>query len=174
MNLPKNQGLIFNYRGLFWEGLLLAKLSILKFLSCLVLVFASQAFAIDSAELLPPDQAFQFTSKVKKADKLLLSGDIANGYYLYRNKFKFVSLTPGIKMGEQSFPASETKHDATFGTVEIFRDHFEVELTIERQDPKLNKLMLEVTFQGCADAGVCYMPIKNTASLDLSDESFNW
>jgi thiol:disulfide interchange protein DsbD len=102
------------------------KLSILKFLSFLVFWFASQAFAVDSAELLLPDQAFQFTSRVNKADKLLLSWDIANGYYLYRNKFKFVSLTPGIKAGEQSFPASQTKHDATFGNVEIFRDHLEV------------------------------------------------
>ena len=38
----------------------------------------------------------------------------------------------------------------------------------------MNKLTLEVTFQGCADIGVCYMPIKETVSFDLSDESFNW
>jgi len=33
---------------------------------------------------------------------------------------------------------------------------------------------LEVTFQGCAEIGVCYMPIKKTVSFDLSDESFKW
>ena len=152
----------------------MAKLSILKFLTCLMFWFAAQAFAVDSADLLAPDQAFQFTSKVKKADRLLLSWDIANGYYLYRNKFKFVSLTPGVKVGEQSFPASQTKHDATFGTVEIFRDHLEVEVLIQRQDPKLNKLTLEIAFQGCADVGVCYMPIKKTVSFDLSDDGFSW
>ena len=152
----------------------MGKRSILKFLSCLTFWFVSQVFAVDSADLLPPDQAFQFTSKVKKADRLLLSWNIADGYYLYRQKFKFVSLTPGLKVGEESFPASQTKHDATFGKVEIFRDHLEVEVLLQRQDTKLNKLMLEVTFQGCADAGVCYMPIKESVSLDLSDESFNW
>ena len=125
-------------------------------------------------EILPPDQAFQFTYKVKKADRLLLSWDIANGYYLYRNKFKVVSLTPGIKVGEPSFPASHTKHDATFGNVEIFRDHLEVEVLLQRQDPKLDTLTLDVTFRGCSDIGVCYMPIQQTISLDLSDESFNW
>jgi thioredoxin:protein disulfide reductase len=174
MNLSKNQGLILNYRGFFWESLLMGKLAILKFLFCLVFWFAGQVFAVDSANLLPPDQAFQFTSKVKKADRLLLSWDIANGYYLYRHKVKVVSLTPGIKVGEQSFPASHTKHDKFFGDVEIYRDHLEVEVSLERQDPKLNKLMLAVTFQGCADVGVCYMPIQKTISLDLSDESFNW
>ena len=152
----------------------MAKRSILKFLICLAFWFAGQTFAVDSADLLPPDQAFQFTSKVKKADRLLLSWDIANGYYLYRHKVKVVSLTPGIKVGEQSFPAGHTKHDEFFGDVEIFRDHLEVEIFVQRQDPKLNKLTLEVTFQGCADVGVCYMPIHKTVSFDLSDESFNW
>jgi thiol:disulfide interchange protein DsbD len=146
----------------------------LKVVFCLALWFSGQAFTADAAELLPPEQAFQFTAKVKKADKLLLSWDIANGYYLYLNKFKFVSLTPGITLGEPTFPASHTKHDATFGTVEIFRDHLEVEVFLQRQDTKLNKLMLEVGFQGCADAGVCYMPVKETVSLDLSDEGLHW
>jgi thioredoxin:protein disulfide reductase len=152
----------------------MGKLSILKFLSYLAFWFASQAIAVDSADLLPSDQAFQFSTKVKKADRLLLSWDIANGYYLYLNKFKFVSLTPGITLGEPSFPPSHTKHDATFGTVEVFRDHLEVELTLQRQDLKLKTLTLEVAFQGCADVGVCYMPVKKTVSLDLSEDSFNW
>ncbi len=152
----------------------MAKLSILTFLSWLTILFASQTFAVDSADLLPPERAFQFSSKVKTADRLLLSWDIANGYYLYRHKFKFVSLTSGIKAGEPAFPASHTKHDEFFGDVGIYRDHLEVEVSLERQDPKLDKLMLEVTFQGCADAGVCYMPIQQTVPVDLSDESFSW
>ena len=126
----------------------MAKLSILKFLSYLMFWFASQAFAVDSEDLLPADQAFQFTSKVEKADRLVLSWNIANGYYLYRNKFKFVSLTPGIKVGEQTFPPGHTKHDNFFGEVEVFRDHLDAEIALQRQDPKLNKLVLEVTFPG--------------------------
>ncbi len=152
----------------------MAKSSILNFLFCLAFWFAGQAFAVDSEELLPADQAFQFTSKVKNTDRLVLSWDIANGYYLYRHKFEFVSLTPGIKVGEQFFPSGLAKHDKFFGDVEIFRDRLEAEIAVQRQDPKLNKLMLAVTFQGCADAGVCYMPVQQTISFDLSDKSFNW
>jgi hypothetical protein len=48
----------------------MAKRSILKLLFCLTLWFVIQAFAVDSVELLPPDQAFQFTSKRKKTDKM--------------------------------------------------------------------------------------------------------
>lgn len=152
----------------------MGKLSILKFLFCLTFWFASLAFAINSVDLLPPDQAFQFTSKVKKADRLVLSWDIANGYYLYRNKFRFASMTPGIKVGEQSFPPSHTKHDEFFGDVEIFRNYLEIEIPLHREDSKPSKLILDVQFQGCADAGVCYPPIQKTISFDLPGESFNW
>ncbi|MEE7627007.1 protein-disulfide reductase DsbD [Methylobacter sp. Wu8] len=152
----------------------MVKPATLKLLFCLIFCFAGQAFAVDSADLLPAEQAFQLTSKVKKEDRLVLSWDIANGYYLYRNKFKFVSLTPDIKVGEQIFPPGHTKQDKFFGDVEIFRDHLEVEVTLQRQDPKQDKLVLEVTFQGCADAGVCYMPVQQTVSFDLADESFHW
>ena len=97
----------------------MAKRSILKFLSCLVVWFAGQVFAVESAGVLPPEQAFQFTYKVRTADRLLLSWDIATGYYLYRHKFNFVSLTPGITVGKQSFPASHTKHDEFFGNYRV-------------------------------------------------------
>ena len=151
----------------------MAKRSILKLLLCLMFWFAGQAFAVDSANLLPPDQAFQFTARINKADRLLLSWNIANGYYLYRHKFKVVSLTPGIKVGEQAFPASHTKHDGFFGDVEIYRNHLEAEVLLQRQDPKLNKLTLAVAFQGCADVGVCYMPMQKTLSFELLDASDN-
>jgi len=139
-----------------------------------MLWFASVAFAVDSADLLPPDQAFGFTASIKDTGTLVLSWDIADGCYLYRHKFKFVSLTPGIKLGETSFPNSESKHDAFFGTVDIFRNHLDVEVPLQREDPKLNKFILEAHFQGCAEAGVCYMPSQQTVSVDLSDDSFNW
>ena len=149
----------------------MVKRSILKLLICLALNFASQTIAVESDELLQPDEAFQFTAKVNKADQLLLSWDIANGYYLYRHKIKIVSLTNGIKVSELFFPASQTKHDKFFGEVDIYRDHLEIEILLQRQQPVLNKLMMEVTFQGCAEAGVCYMPIQKTLSLDLPDEN---
>ncbi len=150
-----------------------AKLPLLKWLSYLTLWFVSQALAVDPADLLLAEQAFQLTSKVKNADTLVLHWDIADGYYLYRNKFKLVSLTPGISLGEPAFPRGLTKHDDSFGHVEIFRNHLDAEITIQRQTPKPNKLTLEVIFQGCADAGVCYMPIQKTIPFDLPAKHFD-
>lgn len=147
---------------------------ILRFFCCLAFCFAGQAYAIDAEGVLPAEQAFQFTAKAKTSDRLVLSWHIANGYYLYRNKFKFASLTPGINPGAEFFPPGHTKHDNLFGEVEVFRDHLEAEISLLRHDPKPNKLVLEVTFQGCADVGVCYMPVQQIVSFDLPDEGFNW
>ncbi len=151
----------------------MAKLSIVKFLSYLTFWFVSAAFAVDSPDLLPPDQAFHFTSKVKKADLLTLSWDIAGGCYLYRDKLKVFSLTPGIAVGKPAFPGSHTQHDEFFGEVEIFRNRLEVEVPLQRQDPTLDTLILEVHFQGCSDAGVCYMPSQQTLSVNLPAASIN-
>ncbi|MCK9396730.1 MAG: protein-disulfide reductase DsbD [Methylobacter sp.] len=151
----------------------MSKLSLLTRLICLAFLFAEPAYAVNSEDLLPPDQAFQLSSKVKQADKLELSWNIADGYYLYRHHFKFVSLTAGIKTGVAIFPVGQIKQDQFFGEVEIYRDHLKIEIPLLRQDSKLNTLDLDVTFQGCADVGVCYMPVRKIISFDLSDKSFD-
>lgn len=156
-----------------YQDLRMAKLSTLKLLICLVFWFADQAFAVESSDLLPPEQAFNFSYEVKKADRLHLSWDIADGYYLYRNKFKIISLTPGIQAGEPVFPASETKQDVFFGKVAVFRGHLELEIPLQRDGSNADKLILDVHYQGCADVGVCYMPMQQTISFDLPDEPFN-
>jgi len=132
------------------------------------------AYAVDPDSLLPPEQAFQLTSSVKQPDRLLLSWDIADGYYLYRHKIKFISLTSGIKAQDAIFPKGQTKQDQFFGEVEIYRDHLAVEVPLLREDLKQNTVILEVIFQGCAEVGVCYMPVRQTLSFDLPDKNFDW
>jgi len=132
------------------------------------------ANAVDSDNLLSPEQAFQLTSGVKRPDRLLLSWYIADGYYLYRHKIKLISLTPGIKVQDAVFPVGHTKLDQFFGEVEIYQDNLAVEVPLLRQDLKLKTLIVEVTFQGCANVGVCYMPVQQILTFDLSEKSFDW
>ncbi len=147
------------------------KLSMI-FLQCwLGFCFTASAWAIDPEDLLQPDEAFQLHAELKDANNLLLNWDIADGYYLYRHKIKFVSLTPGVQAGQPVFPAGQTKQDRNFGSVEVYRDQLQVELPIQRQQAKAVKLELEVTFQGCADIGICYMPIQKVIAFDLPDRT---
>jgi thiol:disulfide interchange protein DsbD len=136
-------------------------------LCCLVLQSAAPAaYAAGDEEILLPDEAFRFSSKMKNADTLELTWEIADGYYLYRHKFKFVSLTPGREVGAANFPAGYTKKDQFFGTVEIYRGQLQVDLPISGFGTGQKGLVVEVTYQGCADAGVCYMPVQKTVSFD--------
>lgn len=138
-------------------------------LPCWLIFGFTSAWAVDPEQLLQPDEAFQFDAELGDADKLLLSWDIADGYYLYRHKFKFISQSPDINTGEPAFPAGQSKQDQHFGSVEIYRDRLEVALPIQRQAATSTKLTLEVTYQGCADIGVCYMPIQKVLAFDLPD-----
>jgi thiol:disulfide interchange protein DsbD len=127
-------------------------------------VFAGAALGLDSGDLLPPEQAFRVAARIEQ-DAALLSWQIADGYYLYRQRFKFVAKTPGAEPGEPVFPKGETKHDDFFGDMEIYRGRVDVRLPLARKDATLASLALDVTVQGCADAGICYPPFKQTLDL---------
>ncbi|MBS1213478.1 MAG: thiol:disulfide interchange protein, partial [Proteobacteria bacterium] len=125
------------------------------------------AYAIDEADLLPQEQAYPLATRVDGDGRVLLIWDIADGYYLYRSKFKFVSKTAGVAAGEAMFPAGTKKHDEFFGEMEIYRGHLEIPLALRRDDPSVRKLDLELTSQGCADIGICYPPHKQVVALEL-------
>lgn len=134
---------------------------------CLVLamVLPGLALAMTSAELLPNDQAFQLSYRLEQ-DKVIFNWDIADGYHLYRKRLKFAVKSPGIALGEPEFPQGENKHDENFGLMEIYRGHPEVRVPLTRQGTGPAEVQIEVTSQGCADAGVCYPPVKRTVKLD--------
>lgn len=132
----------------------------------LLLVFCGISNPILAAdELLPPDQAFKLSAEQKSDNTVLLNWEIADGYYLYRDKYRFTSGTGGIETKTPEIPNGKTKHDDYFGEVEIHRGQIEIllPLTISAQAPDV--LDLTVTYQGCADQGVCYPPIHKKLSL---------
>ncbi|MDD1605948.1 MAG: hypothetical protein LUP96_04530 [Methylococcaceae bacterium] len=137
----------------------------------LLICFLGLINTVCADEVLPPDEAFALTVKVKNKNTLLLSWDIADQHYLYQQKFKFTSATTGITLGQPIFPAGEIKQDKFFGTVTIYREHLDIELPLQYYSPELNKLDLNVSFQGCADVGICYMPIEKTVAIDLAISS---
>jgi len=109
---------------------------------------------------LEPDAAFKFSARMHDAGTVAITYDIADGYYMYRERFKFTaeSATLGIPI----FPAGKVKFDETFQKdVETYRHS--VTITIPVQSPGL--FTLKATSQGCADAGLCYAPQDASARL---------
>ena len=91
---------------------------------------------------------------------------IAEGYYMYRERFRFV-LDPGskAKLGTPQFPPGVRKTDEFFGEVETYRKQVVIRLPVENAEGPLN---LTVTSQGCADVGVCYIPMDSKATIQLA------
>ena len=122
--------------------------------------------ALAEEDFLDPAEAFKFKVRQLDANTIEAAWKIADGYYLYRDKFKF-SLS-GAKLGKAQFPESKTKNDPTFGTVEIYKKWAIIKLPVERKPGKALPVTLSATYQGCAEDGVCYMPITETAKLQLA------
>ncbi|WP_246598897.1 protein-disulfide reductase DsbD [Methylogaea oryzae] len=120
------------------------------------------------SELLPAEQAFQFLAEVKDANTIAVSWRIADGYYLYREKFKFeLADSPGVRLGEIVPPHGDPKEDEAFGRVEVFHNQVAFDLPLLRETQGPATVHLKARFQGCADRGVCYPPMKQALTLEL-------
>ena len=126
-------------------------------------------------ELLGPERAFQLSARRTDQKTLELRFKIADGYYMYRDKFKFAIVpTTSAKLGKAALPKGNMKQDPTFGRTEIYRDRLRILLPMTFLSKLSNSenaasLQLKVTSQGCADAGVCYPPMQQTLTLLSGD-----
>ncbi|MHB8345612.1 MAG: protein-disulfide reductase DsbD [Acidiferrobacterales bacterium] len=117
--------------------------------------------------LLKADKAFVFSAKVRNADTVVAHWNIAKGYHLYRNKFRFAVKTSGVALRKPVYPPGIRDHEAYVGNIEIYRNAVSVLLPLSRTDPAVRTLNLQVTAQGCADIGLCYPPMVKTVALEL-------
>jgi thiol:disulfide interchange protein DsbD len=119
-------------------------------------------------KLLPADQAFQFFPSVKDGNTLILKWNIADGYYLYREKFQVeIVKSDDIQLENFQIPHGIPEHDEAFGPVEIFYKEVGFEVPLLRTSKTPQNLTLAVKYQGCASRGVCYPPIQKTVELAL-------
>ncbi|MGR8951900.1 MAG: protein-disulfide reductase DsbD, partial [Gammaproteobacteria bacterium] len=119
-------------------------------------------------DLLPPDQAFQFSASVEDANTLRVNWQIAPGYYLYREKTQLeLSHAGNTKLGAYEVPNGEPKEDPEFGQVEIFHDELTFDVPLSRGGLAAQTVTLKAQYQGCAERGVCYPPMSKEVSLDL-------
>jgi thiol:disulfide interchange protein DsbD len=104
-------------------------------------------------DFLPPEQAFKLSARMLDPHTAVVSYVIADGYYMYRERFKFAA--EGAKLGAAQVPAGKIKFDDTFNKdVETYHKGVEIRIPVEGSGP----FTLNVTGQGCADKGLCYPP----------------
>jgi thiol:disulfide interchange protein DsbD len=124
--------------------------------------------AAGAGEFLPPDEAFHFGAGVPQADSIPLTWVIADGYYLYKGKINIESATPNVQIGKPVLPHGKSKHDEYFGDTEVYYEVLEATLPVARAASSATQsVQLKVTYQGCAEGGLCYNPITKEAVVEL-------
>ncbi len=132
--------------------------------------FTQSIQALGTKDLLSVDQAFSISAKAISADLIEVSWDIADGYYLYRNKTSVTSQTSNIELGVADMPAGKTKHDEFFGDVATYRNQLKISIPIVNNQ-SASPLKILVKYQGCADIGICYPPQKKLLTIELPQSS---
>jgi thiol:disulfide interchange protein DsbD len=144
-----------------------------KAFACLALLVSGAALAqgllgpvSNEDQFLPVDQAFVFTAIADGADRVLLDWQVAPGYYLYRHRTSAKTSTPGFSLGEIAMPEGKKKTDEFFGDVEVYYGILTATVPVTRPTGA-SSFEVEVTYQGCADAGLCYPPVTKTMAIEL-------
>ena len=116
-------------------------------------------------DFLPPDQAFRFSASADGAQRVRLSWAITPGYYLYRDRIHISSADPAVQLGDTDFPAGTVKQDDYFGKQVVYHNALIATVPVKRASGAV--VPLTVTYQGCAEAGLCYPPQTRTVSIQL-------
>jgi thiol:disulfide interchange protein DsbD len=126
--------------------------------------WSQSAYAVD--DFLPPEVAFKFSARMVDAKNIEVKYLIADGYYMYRERFRFRA--DGAKLGDPTFPKGKVKFDETFQkNVETFRHSVIIKVPVEANAP----FTLISTGQGCADQGLCYAPMDSEAKLTIGSNN---
>jgi thiol:disulfide interchange protein DsbD len=127
---------------------------------------AGAAHAVNPNDLLEPEKAFRISTRAIDASNVEVRFAIAEGYYMYRERFKFaVDAGSKAKLGAPQFPPGVRKKDEFFGETETYRKEVVVRLPVESAE---DVLRMTVTSQGCADVGVCYIPMDSKVTVQLA------
>src|SRR3972149_10999707 len=108
-------------------------------------------------EILHPDKAFVWTAEATGPESIRFEWQIAEGYYLYTDKFRFE-----IAEGEASIdsaaiqvPKGKVKEDPSFGSVEVVYHEARVDVPVTRLSQAETLITVKFRYQGCKQAAIC-------------------
>ena len=125
------------------------------------------SFGSKQPSFLPADQAFALNVHAPDRHTLLASFKVTPGYYLYHDKISFNVASGKTRIARIDLPKGETKEDPNFGMIEVYHQSFQAEIVLAQVDAT-RPLVLNATYQGCSDKGLCYPPIEKTFNIELA------
>lgn len=128
-----------------------------------LLAAASHAWGV-TPDLLDPADAFRLSAAALDAHHVEIRFRIAKGYYMYRDRFRFLR-EDGRAIAPVELPRGEIESDPFFGRTEIYRGQVRIALALPALDLRSHRVKLKIVSQGCAEIGVCYVPLEQWVSV---------
>jgi thiol:disulfide interchange protein len=118
-----------------------------------------------ASSFVPVEQAYQLVIAVE-ADQIIFNWSIRDGYYLYRDRFKFNAVDATSQLRSPVFETGKVKWDDYFeADVEVYYKKTSVAVPFQSSAEQIE---MQIESQGCADAGLCYPPYKQWLTIDLA------
>lgn len=114
-------------------------------------------------DFLPVEEAFQYDVTTGPDNTIAIDWEITEGYYLYRSRLTVSGNNGTVERVES--PAGQTITDEYFGESEVYYDS--VRVTVAPGDAET----LSLSWQGCAEAGLCYPPQTATVAVPGADSA---
>ncbi len=130
---------------------------LIAFIVCgLLMLTAIASYAANKP--IPENQAFKLHVSKTNTDSLIAKWQLAPGYYLYRDRFKFKIIKPkDVNLGRVFMPKGIEKEDKILGKHQVYKGNLQLSLPL--LNPNEKTVQLEIKYQGCAESGFCYPPI---------------
>jgi thiol:disulfide interchange protein DsbD len=124
--------------------------------------------ACAAPDVLDPEDAFHITAALADDRTVAVTAQVAPGHALYRDRFAFGAT--GATLGTPAFPPGQRKYDAILRReVEVYHGNVTVRVPVQAR----GAFTLTVRSQGCADAGLCYLPQDTAFALRTSAVAAN-
>ena len=117
------------------------------------------------SSFLMPNEAFKPYAKVNETQDIVAGITIGEGIYLYEDALKLqLKNSNGLAIDNIEAPVAITHHDA-----QVFLDspEFIIHLKKEGDVSGIQNVTLQISYQGCSDAGLCYEPTTKEFTLAI-------
>lgn len=122
-------------------------------------------------DVLPPDQVFFPDAYATDGNTVAFGIRLLPGYYLYKSKISVRMLTDNTTAGQLDLPKGKIKSDEWLGEQEVYFDEVFGKFAISRASSAAMDVEFELSYQGCKEDGICYLPLTKVFNLSLPEST---
>ncbi|MHB8249636.1 MAG: protein-disulfide reductase DsbD [Acidithiobacillus sp.] len=127
------------------------------------LLIPGSAYA--GSAFLAPAQAFRFVATMAPQNVVVLRWTAAPGYHLYRDRIRLRVTPTSAHFAPYTLPPGKWMTIPAVGRLQVYEGNMTLQVPLQFTGTPPKTVQVSSSFQGCANAGVCYPQITKTFSL---------